>query len=188
MTYLLWKRYCGVLFLAVGLLWGHTAYAWTRTVVLADGTKHKFSYSMSLPKKVKNDWVKDVTVAAILDLNRDQENPQVSLGRELGFISRINGVISVKVYDVSNAEAKLIFEEPRLQVNKGVAWQVVTPSISFKDPQMSWACERKDTEHFFKFVLRNSAGETRELYQPSLFSLSGKLEIFKLMGTDQLCQ
>lgn len=182
------KVYYCLLLLAGGILWAGAAHAGFRTVVLADGTKHKFSYTKNTPDKVNNDWVREVTAAASLSLKRDPQSPKdVSLGWELGFEPLTDDITRVRVYDVTAVEAELIYEEERPEVKKGSQWVKVTPAVSFKDPAMAWACQDKDTVHYFKFVLENSAGETRELIQPSLFSREAKNQIFKLMGTAKLC-
>lgn len=183
------KNYWNVLFLVGGLLWPSVAHAGVRTVVLPDGTKHKFSYTKNIPDKVENDWARQVTVAAALSLQRDPQKPKgVSLGWELDFEPLIEDITSIKVYDVTSVNAKLIYEEERPEIKKGSLWMKVTPAVSYKDPSMAWACEKKDTVHYFKFEFKNSAGETRVLYEPSLFSREAKIQIFQLMGTDRLCE
>lgn len=164
-----------------------SANAETIEVTLADNSKHKFKYSSGMPVKVKNDWVKEVTAAAGLNLHRSQPI-SASLQWELSFQALVGDLRSIKVFDVTSVPVKLIAQDEHIQLKKGEQWLKYSEPISFMDPSLSWICDHKTTHHFFKFVFENSAGEIRELYQPSLMGYWGKEEVYKLMGTDDLCE
>ncbi len=164
----------------------NTAFLRERTVVLGDGTSRKFRYRNETPEPAKNDWVADVSAQAAFHLNR--EHPEGStLAWRFSFTPLTGNIKRVMVYDVSGTPEKFILQDDNVQFIQDQVWRKVSDPIRIREPALAWLCEPDATEHFFKIVLEDYAGEARVVYQPNLFGLEDKEAIYRQTGTDKLC-
>jgi hypothetical protein len=150
------------------------------SMTTADGQSVSFTVSRTKsPDRVSNEWIRDATVA--LSVNVDQDKGMGTMGYEISFEPRVEGITSVRVSDVTVPPEVLVLDDKAPEFREGLYYRISEP-IEISPQTLPWFYEKRMTIKIFKFVITGPEGETKTLYQPALYREGDKRLILKMMG------
>jgi hypothetical protein len=134
--------------------------------LVGDGTTQQFAYRGGVPEPAENDWIV-MTVAGTGYSFESKKTDNFPFWWAFAFKAKVDDIASVVVFDVTDAPPELVVRDDHASL-KDSTWVGSSATQLLSRATAPWFYEPGRTEHFFKIVLKNSAGEERTLYQPCL--------------------
>jgi len=140
--------------------------------LVGDGTTQVFSYKGGVPMPAKNDWI-EMTIAGTALSTEGANADNIPFWWNFAFKAQVADIKSVSIFDVTQSPPVLVLKEEGVSLADG-SWMGSSATQKLSKATAPWLSEPGPTEHIFKIVLVNSAGDERTLYQPCLHSASLK--------------
>ncbi len=151
----------------------------TRKLTLGDGTQISHPWDEAGPLPASNDWV-NVEVAGY-QLSEDRQGAGFSWTWTFTLGLKHSGVDLVAVSDVSDSNVAQLVAPHGGVFNKG-KWLAQSESMPVSGFHLPWLFKDGDSVRVLRFSIADKAGATRILYQPVLFTHTGKQSLLSIVG------